>query len=622
MTDREFDNYLTLLSSMLRLSAKQRRSISAELRDHLEQRVEELADQGVPRERAVSMALEEFGDATALAERFSTAAPAPRLRRLSWIAAVAAALGWLILYRGPQQPHVPPLQNTAVAQDPTAEGNTQTAFRSGENEQLGKLVSALERPISLDFVDTPLSEAISWFGEQIEAPTRLDRRALEDVAIPVDSPVTIALKNLSGRAALTMLLRDVGLTYQFRDGMIYVTTEEERESSLTTTVYPVADLAKSMSGTPDYDNLIGMLTLMVSPDSWEDVGGPGVIYGPYRGVFSVSQTDQVHRQVTQLIDSMRRLNLQSISPIDADESVWRDKFQKMLATPMTVDFVEIPLVELAAQLSDLVNLPILLDRKSLEDAVIASETPITFKVAGKLPLAQLLRAMLREHDLTYVLEDEVLKITTPDAASSLLETRLYPVHDMTTPSSEVPANELKEHYEEELSNLAQMLESNISPDSWYSVGGAGTVASYHQRPSLIVSQTHDAHEQIEQLLATLRKAKDSKFSSKNESDSHQQLRLVVYPVVGDVEKVTEAIQMYVSPESWQDAGEKESNQQKDVPSILTLPDTGRILIRHRSSVQRQIRVFLNSLYSPQAVDGSGGAEGGLGGGGGTSGGFF
>jgi len=42
MSDREFENYLALLSSLLRLDRKQRASIADELRAHLEDRLEEL----------------------------------------------------------------------------------------------------------------------------------------------------------------------------------------------------------------------------------------------------------------------------------------------------------------------------------------------------------------------------------------------------------------------------------------------------------------------------------------------------------------------------------------------------------------------------------------------------
>ena len=56
MSDREFENYLTLLAGLLRLDGKQRRAIADELRSHLEDRLEELLERGVSKDEAVQQA--------------------------------------------------------------------------------------------------------------------------------------------------------------------------------------------------------------------------------------------------------------------------------------------------------------------------------------------------------------------------------------------------------------------------------------------------------------------------------------------------------------------------------------------------------------------------------------
>ena len=81
MNDREFDNYLALLGGMLRLRRTQRDHIAGELRDHLIEHVAHLEASGITHEEAVRRALEEFGDAAALAANFS-ALVGMRRRRL------------------------------------------------------------------------------------------------------------------------------------------------------------------------------------------------------------------------------------------------------------------------------------------------------------------------------------------------------------------------------------------------------------------------------------------------------------------------------------------------------------------------------------------------------------
>src|SRR5579859_2984330 len=82
MSEQEFELYLKLLSRCLNLTPGQREQIADELRDHLEQRLEELAQAGVPRDKAVVQALDEFGDAAVLAGNFASVARLKRRRFL------------------------------------------------------------------------------------------------------------------------------------------------------------------------------------------------------------------------------------------------------------------------------------------------------------------------------------------------------------------------------------------------------------------------------------------------------------------------------------------------------------------------------------------------------------
>ena len=70
MSNEEFENYLTLVSRLLRLDRRQREMIRHEMRDHMESRVEEMVKSGVERNDAIRCALEEFGDAAGLANQF------------------------------------------------------------------------------------------------------------------------------------------------------------------------------------------------------------------------------------------------------------------------------------------------------------------------------------------------------------------------------------------------------------------------------------------------------------------------------------------------------------------------------------------------------------------------
>lgn len=59
---------------------------------------------------------------------------------------------------------------------------------------------------------------------------------------------------------------------------------------------------------PDFDSLIDLITSTISPQSWDEVGGPGTIE-PFRLNLSlvISQTQDVHEQIVDLLQQLRRL---------------------------------------------------------------------------------------------------------------------------------------------------------------------------------------------------------------------------------------------------------------------------------------------------------------------------
>jgi general secretion pathway protein D len=59
---------------------------------------------------------------------------------------------------------------------------------------------------------------------------------------------------------------------------------------------------------PDFDTLIELITSTISPESWDEVGGPGSIEEfPLNLSLVISQTQDVHEQIADLLEQLRRL---------------------------------------------------------------------------------------------------------------------------------------------------------------------------------------------------------------------------------------------------------------------------------------------------------------------------
>ncbi len=58
----------------------------------------------------------------------------------------------------------------------------------------------------------------------------------------------------------------------------------------------------------DFDTLIELITSTIAPDTWDEVGGAGAIEPfPVNLSLVISQTQEVHEQIADLLDQLRRL---------------------------------------------------------------------------------------------------------------------------------------------------------------------------------------------------------------------------------------------------------------------------------------------------------------------------
>lgn len=184
---------------------------------------------------------------------------------------------------------------------------------SGESPGVRKILKALESPTELEFIETPLQDVLDFIRDYHQIEVQLDQKALDDVGIGSDSPITRSLKGISLRSALRLLLRELDLTYTIEDEVLLVTTPEEAETRLNTVIYPVSDLVVTFRDpstgetSADYDSLIDLITSTIQPTTWDEVGGPGSI-GVYErgGALVLSQTQDVHQAIAAFLETLRR----------------------------------------------------------------------------------------------------------------------------------------------------------------------------------------------------------------------------------------------------------------------------------------------------------------------------
>ena len=219
----------------------------------------------------------------------------------------------------------------------------------------------------------------------------------------------------------------------------------------------------------------------------------------------------------------------------AGPSAAEKKIEAALKSPTQLEFVETPFDDVVDYLKDLHQIEIQVDRKALDDVGLDPSTlPISKNLKG-ISLRSALKLTLRDHELTYLIQDEVLLITTPKDAASRLTTKVYRVDDLVdsekTPGPQPARCEM----------LIHVITSTIAPTNWANApmawgGGPGGLvmggyapgmggvsmavppkkaepgpkgsiagASFGGVPMLVVSQSYHVHGQIAALLEELRR---------------------------------------------------------------------------------------------------------------------
>ena len=430
---------------------------------------------------------------------------------------------------------------------------------------------ALDQPVQIQCIDTPLSKIVGRLQDDAEIPIVVDHRALDDVGLGSDTPITVSLVGQTLRGTLRHMLKELDLTYVVHDEVLKITTPEEAENELSTRVYDVASfgvddpmvVVDPMAPSTRLDKLIDVIEATIAPDTWSSVGGAGEIQPmDLLGTITVSQVDEVHDQISGLLSAIAQARatpaagheLRTAVPIHSTRTEEiRIRIDSILAKDAALEFMDASLEELAEYLREEHQLPVLIDNRALDDVGLGSDTPVTVDLRG-ISLGAALRLTLKNLDLTWVVNNEVLKITTPEEAERELLTCVYPVHDLVGSQPVFGAH--RAYWDpivttRSLRQLVAQLTSCAAPRSWDQVGGAGAIEPVVPWGVLVISQTADVHRQVAAQLKVCRKVASRQPASEQvQTQQPEVLELHYYEVVEPVEEVIKTIKGTIEPNSW------------------------------------------------------------------------
>ena len=193
-----------------------------------------------------------------------------------------------------------------------------------------------------------------------------------------------------------------------------------------------------------------------------------------------------------------------IGGASADE----ERLERALLKRGSLHVAEAPLDEVVTTLGYQFQVPLRLSAKKLEEAGINVNMPVTAELES-LPLESLLTHLLHDLELDFTIHNGVILVSTPEHLESpdMMVMRIYPVRDLVL--WRIPGAKGKEDsFESDYDPLIDVITTTVEPETWSDVGGPGSIREFEKSASLVVSQTRPVHRQIEQLLATLRRARE------------------------------------------------------------------------------------------------------------------
>ena len=315
----------------------------------------------------------------------------------------------------------------------------------GPCDSLDQVLEAqLNAPITFDFWQTPLTEIVRWLRDEHHVPILLDHRALQDLGVDEQQPMTLTLRDVSLRSALRRTLHPLDLVFESRHGVLVVTVPDEQP--ITTRLYPIHDLVAWLDG-----NVAALLDVTddvvceVSFDPFADDN-----YDYLGGYLIATQPQSVHDELDQWFAKLRRKAFPYLYRWSRQPpSPAIERIEQTLARVATFGSVQEPLSEVATRLTREFDINVLVDDRALQDAGFPDRSLISIPPSEQ-PLGHVLSTGLKPYGLALSIRDEALlmtwieRVTYPDL-------QVHDVADLVQSPSDVGPTELTDA----LSSLAQ-----------------------------------------------------------------------------------------------------------------------------------------------------------------------
>jgi type II secretory pathway component GspD/PulD (secretin) len=207
----------------------------------------------------------------------------------------------------------------ALVAAPLMAGDDEASYRKIENQLDSTTIETLA------YEEADVTEVIKDIAKKARITIVIDKKALEDVD-ESDREVTLELADIKASNALNIVVDQIGLFKTYKNGVLYITTEDKANEETVTKTYDVRDITVTIADfpapklrlkpaddnsqgptieipredDPDTDDVIEMVEESIDAD-WGDTASVSKI----KGQLIVRAPRKIHKEVAELLDQLR-----------------------------------------------------------------------------------------------------------------------------------------------------------------------------------------------------------------------------------------------------------------------------------------------------------------------------
>ncbi|HMP02504.1 MAG TPA: hypothetical protein PKD86_06405 [Gemmatales bacterium] len=151
-----------------------------------------------------------------------------------------------------------------------------------------------------------------------------------------------------------------------------------------------------------------------------------------------------------------------------------------------VRFRDMPLNEVITYLEREFKLPIFLSKATLQEMNLEYNTPVTVTLPNQVTRRTVLRTILADLGLTYIIKNEVIQIVSQARANQELVTRVVAIDSLMFGQNGWNADA-----------LIDFIQQTVEPHTWKSGGGEGTISFYAPGRCLIIRNSAEVISRLE-----------------------------------------------------------------------------------------------------------------------------